>query len=78
VYAHVPLALGPDGNRLAKRHGAVTLGDVDPGDALTAMAVSLDLARPGERVRPSILLERFDPERLPTDPWFVLGTLHRS
>lgn len=27
-YAHVPLVLGPDGNRLAKRHGAVTLADL--------------------------------------------------
>jgi glutamyl-tRNA synthetase len=26
-YAHVPLVLGPDGRRLAKRHGAVTLAD---------------------------------------------------
>src|SRR3954464_886034 len=26
-YAHVPLVLGPDGARLAKRHGAVTLDD---------------------------------------------------
>ena len=26
-YAHVPLVLGPDGRRLAKRHGAVTLSD---------------------------------------------------
>jgi len=26
-YAHVPLMLGPDGARLAKRHGAVTLAD---------------------------------------------------
>ena len=27
-YAHVPLVLGPDGRRLAKRDGAVTLADV--------------------------------------------------
>jgi glutamyl-tRNA synthetase len=27
TYAHVPLMLGPDGARLAKRHGAVTLAD---------------------------------------------------
>ena len=26
-YVHVPLMLGPDGRRLAKRHGAVTLGE---------------------------------------------------
>lgn len=27
-YAHVPLVVGPDGTRLAKRHGAVTLNDL--------------------------------------------------
>ena len=26
-YVHLPLMVGPDGQRLAKRHGAVTLGD---------------------------------------------------
>lgn len=30
-YAHVPLMLGPDGQRLAKRHGAATLSDVVGG-----------------------------------------------
>ena len=28
AYMHVPLKLGPDGERLAKRHGAVTLRDL--------------------------------------------------
>ena len=28
VYAHVPLVVGADGERLAKRHGAVTLADL--------------------------------------------------
>jgi glutamyl-tRNA synthetase len=69
AYAHVPLALGPDGARLAKRHGAVTLGELDPGVALTMMAVSLGLADDGETVTPSVLLGRFDPDRLPSDPW---------
>ena len=29
TYAHVPLVVGADGERLAKRHGAITLGDLD-------------------------------------------------
>ncbi len=43
VYAHVPLVLGPDGSRLAKRHGAVTLRDVPVDRALAWMGVSLGL-----------------------------------
>ena len=31
-YAHVPLVVGADGERLAKRHGAVTLEDLAPID----------------------------------------------
>ena len=42
-YAHVPLVLGPDGRRLAKRHGDVTLREVAPGDAVAWMASSLGL-----------------------------------
>ena len=30
-WAHVPLVLGPDGARLAKRHGSVTLRERRPG-----------------------------------------------
>ena len=67
-YAHVPLVLGPDGARLAKRHGSVTLADHDPARALSWMAASLDLGEPGERVRPSELLDRFDPAALPREP----------
>ena len=42
-YAHVPLVLGADGARLAKRHGAVTLADLDAGVALRWMAGTLGL-----------------------------------
>ena len=44
AYAHVPLVLGPDGARLAKRHGDVTLREVPPADALAWMATSLGFA----------------------------------
>jgi glutamyl-tRNA synthetase len=59
-YAHVPLVLGPDGARLAKRHGAVTLRDVPAADALAWMASSLGLQ--GRTAQE--LLASFDPARL--------------
>ena len=43
AHAHVPLVLGPDGARLAKRHGDVTLREVPPDRALAWMAASLGL-----------------------------------
>ena len=78
LYAHVPLAVNAEGRRLAKRDGAVTLPDLaalgmEPSSVLGLIAVSLDLASPGEGVTPEILLQRFDPERLPRRPWVVMG-----
>jgi glutamyl-tRNA synthetase len=74
AWAHVALVLGPDGDRLAKRHGAVTLAElaaagVDASGVRTRLAVSLGLAAPGEAVSMGQLLERFDPARLPREPW---------
>lgn len=76
TWAHVPLALGPDGERLAKRHGSVTLADLAAGgiapDVVRAMlAVSLGLTEPGEPAPMALLLERFDPDRLPREPWTI-------
>jgi glutamyl-tRNA synthetase len=73
TWSHVPLVLGADGERLAKRHGAVTLADLERGgrsaaDAVAWMAASLGLAAPDEPVTPADLLTRFDPGRLPADP----------
>jgi glutamyl-tRNA synthetase len=68
-HAHVPLVLGPDGARLAKRHGAVTLRDVDPDAALGWMARSLGL----EGDTAAELLDRFDPGRLPREPTIFTG-----
>ena len=69
-YAHVPLVLGPDGRRLAKRHGAVTLAErgEDPEGVRAWMALSLGLAEAGETPTPEDLLARFDPDSLPREP----------
>ena len=69
-YAHVPLVLGPDGQRLAKRHGAVTLSDrgEGPQEVRAWMARSLGLAEAGETPTPDELLTRFDPDRLAREP----------
>lgn len=74
AYAHVPMVLGPDRSRLAKRHGAVTLpalaaSGVGAIDVLRRLAVSLGLAGPGELVTAADLVERFDPATLPRHPW---------
>jgi glutamyl-tRNA synthetase len=57
-YAHVPLVLGPDGARLAKRHGDVTLREVPASRAVAWMLRSLGLA--------SADPADFDPLRLPS------------
>jgi glutamyl-tRNA synthetase len=76
AWAHVPLVVGPDGDRLAKRHGAVTLADlatagIGPEAVRSRLAVSLGLAAPCEPVTMPQLLERFDPDALPTQPWVL-------
>ena len=67
-YAHVPLVLGPEGRRLAKRDGAVTLAErpEPPASVRDRLAASLGLIEDGEHAEPAALIERFDPERLST------------
>ena len=53
-YAHVPLVLGPEGDRLAKRDCAVTLADriglgEDPIAVRSRLAASIGLCEPGEQ-----------------------------
>ena len=75
-YAHVPLVLGPDGVRLAKRHGDVTLDDLatrgwsaaDVRDLLTA---SLGM---GPEPLPA-LAAAFDPQAIPRHPWTLPADL---
>jgi len=69
-YAHVPLVVGPDGRRLAKRHGAVTLSDLGegPDEVRVWMACSLGLAEIGETPSADDLIGRFELDRLPREP----------
>ncbi|CAB4608852.1 unannotated protein [freshwater metagenome] len=75
-YLHVPLVFGSDGERLAKRHGAVTLEDQlamgrTPTDVLDVFAVSLGLAENGEQLTLDELVQRFDVVKLPRTVWVL-------
>lgn len=75
-YVHVPLALNPSGQRLAKRDGAVSMADlarlnISPARVLGRIAESLALAEPGEPVDLPLMLRRFDPASIPRDAWVV-------
>jgi glutamyl-tRNA synthetase len=65
-FAHVPLMLGPDGARLAKRHGAVTLADraalgQAPDDVRRELLTPFGL---GECVTMEELVKHFDPDAI--------------
>ena len=73
-YAHLPLVLAPDGSRLAKRHGAVTLEDLtargtSPGDVCARLAASIGIDTSGQPVTAADLIEEFDLTRIPRTQW---------
>ena len=75
-YAHVPLVLGPTGDRLAKRDGAVTLGDQvvlgrTPAEVCGFLAASLGLVDGARPVRPADLLADFDLRSIARGPWLL-------
>ncbi len=79
-YAHVPLVVGTDGERLAKRHGAVTLTDLldagrTPGDVRTMLAGSLGIDTSAGSVSMDDVTRRFDPRRIPADAWVFVPPL---
>jgi glutamyl-tRNA synthetase len=74
AYAHVPLVLAPDGTRLAKRHGAVTLEDlrargVEADAVLARLGASLGLCTPRDRVTADALAAAFRLDDVPRAPW---------
>ena len=74
-YVHVPLVVGQDGERLAKRHGAVTLEDLGQRGIGTQEVLG-ELARSigSQVVQPKSvndLLEDFSLDRLPRSPFTI-------
>jgi glutamyl-tRNA synthetase len=73
AYAHVPLVLGPDGARLAKRHGAVSIAELRDGGATPAaivgrLAASAGLVDDSTALMPEELLDGFDLARIDRRP----------
>ena len=74
TWAHVPLVFAPDGQRLAKRHGSVTLpnrlavGDT-PERVVAVLAESLGLTTSVTHVLPADLLADFSPDQIGRYPW---------
>ena len=74
AWFHVPLVLGPDGDRLAKRDGAVTLEDRleqgdSPGRVVAVLASSLGLEVPEAEIDAADLLPRFSVDQIARSPW---------
>ena len=72
-FAHVPLVVGPDGERLAKRHGALSLGELrargaGPRAVCGLLAALSGLAPPGASCSPRDLVPGFQLERVPAAP----------
>jgi glutamyl-tRNA synthetase len=72
-YAHVPLLLGPDGRRLAKRHGAVGLAELRargarPSALVGWLAHSAGLLDRPDPCAPADLVGGFDPAALRREP----------
>jgi len=75
-WLHVPLVLGPDGDRLAKRDGAVTLEDrLTLGDSVgrvvAVLAASLGLEFDDVETNPSDLLAHFSADHIDRSPWTI-------
>ena len=73
-YAHVPLVLGPQGQRLAKRDGAVTLSNrralgETPLDVTNLLVASLGLEPVTSTQDLAAIAAVFDPAALPSQPW---------
>lgn len=79
-YCHVPLVVGPDGKRLAKRHGdtriaAFRANGVAAERIIGFLAASCGWAATGEAVSLRDLLPRFTLTTIPSRPFVVEGQM---
>ena len=77
-YAHIPLVVGADGERLAKRHGAVTLDDaralgIDEAAVVRLLARSLGIAPEAAAAahRASDLVSAYDRAHIPRSSYIL-------
>ena len=82
-FGHVPLAVGPDGRRLAKRDGSIKLATlrsrgVDPRTLVGELVHSCGWSDDVTPCLPIQAVSRFDPGSLPREPWAVTEGLCRT
>ncbi len=75
-FGHIPLAVSPDGRRLAKRDGSLKLATLrergaEPRRLVGSLAVSCGWSETAVPSSPQDWLDRFDLGRIPADPWVV-------
>ena len=75
AFGHLPLAIGADGRRLAKRDGSIKLATLrdagdDPRRLIGRIAQSCGWGE-GSETSPAELVDRFDLSTIPRDPWLV-------
>ena len=73
-YCHVPLVVGPDGRRLAKRHGDTRIASyreagLSPDRIIGMLAASCGWAEKGEELSLASLLPRFTLKTIPKEPF---------
>ena len=81
-FHHVPLVVGPDGLRLAKRHGDTSLATfrrqgISAESVVGLLATSLGLNPRGRPCRPGDLLESFSLKAVPREPFIFKDEMLR-